>query len=134
MAVRALVVDDSPVVRKAFRYHLAIYGVRGIDEAENAFQGLALFREHAPNLVILDLMMPESNGITSRELFDAIKRESPTTPIIIVSSIPYEKVRATFVGEGALDFIVKPFNQFSFDRARRKLSAIFPEFSVPRNH
>ena len=37
------------------------------------------------------------------------------------------------VGEGATDFIVKPFNQFSFDRARRKLSAIFPEFSVPRN-
>ncbi|HVB81036.1 MAG TPA: response regulator [Candidatus Binataceae bacterium] len=133
MTVRALVVDDSPVVRKAFRYHLAIYGVRGIDEAENAFQGMALFRERAPNLIILDLMMPESNGITSRELFDTIKRESPSTPIIIVSSIPYEKVRASFVGEGALDFIIKPFNQFSFDRARRKLSTIFPEFSSPRN-
>jgi YesN/AraC family two-component response regulator len=133
MAVRALVVDDSPVVRKGFRYHLAIYGVRGIDEAENASQGLALFRQHVPNLVIMDLMMPESNGISSRELFDTIKREAPATPVIIVSSIPYEKVRATFVGEGATDFIVKPFNQFSFDRARRKLSAIFPEFSVPRN-
>jgi YesN/AraC family two-component response regulator len=91
MAVRALVVDDSPVVRKGFRYHLAIYGVRGIDEAENASQGLVLFREHAPNLVIMDLMMPESNGITSRELFDTIKREAPATPIMIVSSIPTKK-------------------------------------------
>ena len=133
MAVRALVVDDSPVVRKAFRYHLATYGVRGIDEAENASQGLTLFRERAPNLITLDLMMPESNGIGSRELFDTIKREAPAIPLIIVSSIPYEKVRASFVGEGALDFIVKPFNQFSFDLARRKLSAIFPEFSLPRN-
>ncbi|MGA8058393.1 MAG: response regulator [Candidatus Binataceae bacterium] len=133
MSVRALVVDDSPVVRKAVRYHLAIYGIRAIDEAENAFQALALFREHMPNLVILDLMMPESQGIGSGELFDAIKKEAPDTAIIIASSIPYEKVRASFVGEGALDYIVKPFNRYSFDRARRKLSGIFPEFSLPRN-
>ncbi|MGZ3511385.1 MAG: response regulator transcription factor [Candidatus Binataceae bacterium] len=133
MTLRALVVDDSPVVRKAVRYHLAIYGVRTIDEAENAFQGMALFRENPPSLVILDLMMPESQGISSRELFETIKKEAPDTPIIIASSIPYEKIRESFVGEGALDYIVKPFNQFSFDRARRKLSGIFPEFSSPRN-
>ena len=93
MTLRALVVDDSPVVRKAIRYHLAIYGVRTIDEAENAFQGMALFRENPPNLVILDLMMPESQGISSRELFETIKKEAPDTPIIIASSIPYEKIR-----------------------------------------
>ncbi len=132
MSVRALVVDDSPVVRKAVRYHLAIYGIRTIDEAENALGALTLFRERTPNLVILDLMMPEAQGIGSRELFDTIKKEAPCTAIIIASSIPYEKVRATFVGEGALDYIVKPFNHFSFDRARRKLSGIFPEFSLPR--
>jgi DNA-binding response OmpR family regulator len=133
MPLRALVVDDSPVVRKAIRYHLAIYGVRAIDEAENAFQAIALFRENTPNLVILDLMMPESQGISSRQFFDTIKLEAPGTAIIIASSIPYEKIRATFVGQGALDYIVKPFNQYSFDRARRKLSAMFPEFSSPRN-
>jgi CheY-like chemotaxis protein len=133
MSVRALIVDDSPVVRKVIRYHLATYGVRGISEAENPFQALAVFREHALNLVILDLMMPESNGMSSRELFDTIKREAPATAIIIVSSIPYEKVRATFASDGALDYIVKPFNQISFDRARRKLGRIFPEFSLPRN-
>jgi DNA-binding response OmpR family regulator len=132
MSIRALVVDDSPVVRKAIRYQLAIYGIRAIDEAENALGALAVFREHVPNLVILDLMMPESQGVGSRGLFDTIKKEAPETAIIIATSIPYEKVRATFVGEGALDYIVKPFNQFSFDHARRKLSRIFPEFSLPR--
>jgi CheY-like chemotaxis protein len=132
MSVRALIVDDSPVVRVVIRYHPAIYGVRGIDEAENAFQALGLFRENTPNLAILDLMMPESKGMDSRELFDTIKRESPNTAILIVSAIPYEKARETFVSDGALD-IVKPFNQISFDRARRKLGRIFPEFSVPRN-
>jgi DNA-binding response OmpR family regulator len=133
MSVRALIVDDSPVVRVVIRYHLAIYGVRGIDEAENAFQALVLFREKTPNLAILDLMMPESKGMGSRELFDTIKREAPNTAILIVSAIPYEKVRETFVSDGALDYIVKPFNQTSFDRARRKLGRIFPEFSVARN-
>jgi two-component system, chemotaxis family, chemotaxis protein CheY len=132
MSVRALVVDDSPVVRKAIRYQLAIYGIRAIDEAENALGALALFREHAPNLVILDLMMPESQGIGSRELFDTTKKEAPDAAIIIASSIPYEKVRGTFMGDGALDYIVKPFNQYSFDRARRKLSGIFPVFALQR--
>jgi DNA-binding response OmpR family regulator len=102
-------------------------------EAENAFQALVLFREKTPNLTILDLMMPESKGMGSRELFDTIKREAPNTAILIVSAIPYEKVRETFVSDGALDYIVKPFNQTSFDRARRKLGRIFPEFSVARN-
>lgn len=133
MSIRTLLVDDSPVVRKAIRYHLAIYGIRTIDEAESAFQAIALFHEHTQRLVLMDLMMPESNGVGSRALFDTVKREAPETAIIIVSSIPYEKVRATFVGEGALDYIVKPFNQYSFDRARRKLSGAFPEFSSPRN-
>jgi two-component system chemotaxis response regulator CheY len=93
MSVRALIVDDSPVVRRVIRYHVAIYGVRGIDEAENAFQALSLFRENKPNLTTLDLMMPESKGVGSRELFDAIKKEAPDTAILIVSAIPYEKVR-----------------------------------------
>ena len=132
MPLRALVVDDSPVVRKAIRYHLAVYGVKAIAEAENAFQALALFREHAPKLIILDLMMPEPQGIGSRELFDTIKKEAPDAAIIIASSIPYEKVRGTFIGDGALNYIVKPFNQYSFDRARRKLSGVFPEFALPR--
>ena len=57
------------------------------------FRGSALFRENPPSLVILDLMMPESQGISSRELFDTIKKEAPDTPIIIASSIPYEKIR-----------------------------------------
>jgi CheY-like chemotaxis protein len=133
MFVRALLVDDSPVVRKVIRYHMAIYGVRTISEAENPFQALALSRATMPNLVFLDLMMPETNGLDSRALFDTIKREAPETPIIVVTSIPYEKVRATFTRDGALAYIVKPFNQISFDYARRKLGRIFSEFSMPRN-
>jgi DNA-binding response OmpR family regulator len=133
MSVRALVVDDSPVVRKVIRYHMAIYGVRKINEAENPFQGLTLVRENAPNLVFLDLMMPETNGIDSHGLFSTTRREAPDTAVIIVTSIPYEKVRATFANDGALDYIVKPFNYISFDRARRKLGRIFLEFSVARN-
>jgi DNA-binding NarL/FixJ family response regulator len=88
MTLRALVVDDSPVVRKAVRYHLAIYGVRTIDEAENAFQGMALFRENPPSLVILDLMMPESQGISSRELFERLSRKKRPIPRLS-SRVPY---------------------------------------------
>src|ERR1700737_4639761 len=103
MSVRALIVDDSPVVRRVIRYHVAIYGVRGIDEAENALQALVLFRENKPNLTTLDLMMPESNGVGSRELFDAIKKEAPDTAILIVSATPYKKGARNFSQRGAPD-------------------------------
>ena len=56
-----------------------------------------------------------------------------TIDVVFDTREMYEKVRATFTKDGALAYIVKPFNQISFDYARRKLGRIFSEFSMPRN-
>jgi CheY-like chemotaxis protein len=128
MPVKALLVDDSPTVRKAIRYQLMVYGCRDFSEAENATQALEMLRQERYNLVTLDLMMPDVGGMTSEQVFEKIRREFPRIAILIVSSIPHEKVRSEYVEGGALAYIVKPFSRFSFEPARHKLRRLFEEF------
>lgn len=128
MPVKALLVDDSPTVRKAIRYQLMVYGCRDFSEAGNAAQALELLRKERHNLVTLDLMMPTHEGLTSEQLFEKIRQELPRTAILVISSIPHEKVQSEYAEGGAIAYIVKPFTRFSFEPARHKLRRIFDEF------
>ena len=127
MPVPALIIDDSPFARKIIRHHLVKLGFKVVGEAETAAQGLKLFRELKPGLVTLDLMMPEREGVTSLSAFRAIRKEAPDSAVVVVSSVPFEKTRETFLEEGALAYLIKPFGQFSFEPVRQKLLRIFPE-------
>jgi two-component system chemotaxis response regulator CheY len=125
--VPALIIDDSPFARKIIRHHLVKLGFKVVGEAETAVQGLKLFRELKPGLVTLDVMMPEREGVTSLSAFRAIRKEAPDSAVVVVSSVPFEKTRETFLEEGALAYLIKPFGQFSFEPVRQKLLRIFPE-------
>ena len=127
MPVPALIIDDSPFARKIIRHHLVKLGFKVVGEAETAVQGLKLFRELKPGLVTLDVMMPEREGVTSLSAFRAIRKEAPDSAVVVVSSVPFEKTRETFLEEGALAYLIKPFGQFSFEPVRQKLLRIFPE-------
>jgi two-component system chemotaxis response regulator CheY len=129
MSVRVLIVDDSPFARKIIRHHLQKCGCQIVGEAENAAQALTLFRDLKPDLVTLDVMMPERDGVDSLRAFRLMRNECPDAKIIVVSAVPFEKTRSTFLEEGALAYIVKPFNQFSLDPVLRKLIRIFPALS-----
>jgi two-component system chemotaxis response regulator CheY len=122
----ALIIDDSPFARKIIRHHLVKLGFRVVGEAENAVQGLRLFRELKPKLVTLDVMMPEREGIGSLAVFRTIRKEAPDAVMVVVSAIPFEKTRDTFLNEGATAYVIKPFSQFSFEPVRQKLQRIFP--------
>ena len=132
MAVDALIVDDSPIVRKIIRHHLTKFGCKVVGEAETAAQAVKLFREFKPELVTLDILMPEVEGYDAMRAFREMKRISPdvAVAVVVVSAVPFEKVRDSFLKEGALGYIVKPFNQFSFDPIRRKLVRMFREFAA----
>jgi two-component system chemotaxis response regulator CheY len=126
---RALIVDDSPFARKIIRHHLAKLGCIVAGEAENASQGLKMFRELKPNIVTLDVMMPEIDGFNSMAAFRQMRREAPETQIFIVTVIPFEKTREMFLDEGAIAYVVKPFNQYSFKAVQQKLVRLFPELA-----
>jgi len=125
--VPALIIDDSPFARKIIRHHLVKLGFKVVGEAETASQGLKLFRELRPGLVTLDVMMPEREGITSLSVFRAMRKEAPESAVVVVSAVPFEKTRETFLHEGALAYLIKPFGQFSFEPVRQKLLRMFPE-------
>ncbi len=129
MAVTVLIVDDSPFARKMIRHHLELQGCRVIGEAENGAQAVRMFKELRPDLVSLDVMMPTVEGVDSLGAFRAMRGANPHAAILVVSAVPFEKTRDTFLGEGALGYIVKPFNKYSLDQVRMRLSRVFPELA-----
>lgn len=104
MSARILVIDDEPQIRKFLRISL---GANGYDvaEAENAAAGLQATRAVPPDVVILDLGLPDMDG---QEVVSAV-REFSGVPIIILSvrADEFDKVEA--LDRGANDYVVKPF-------------------------
>jgi len=125
-----MIIDDSPSARKIISHHLVKLGFRVVGEAENAADGLRLFRELKPKLVTLDVMMPEREGVSSLAAFRTMRQEDPDVVVVAVSAIPFEKTRDTFLNEGAAAYVIKPLNQFSFEPVRLKLHRIFPALNA----
>jgi two-component system, OmpR family, KDP operon response regulator KdpE len=101
---RILVVDDELAIRRAVVTNLGRHGFR-LAEAETGEQGLALFASFRPDLVILDLGLPDLDGM---EVVDAL-RERGATPIIILSVRGAERDKVTALNRGADDYLTKPF-------------------------
>ena len=100
-----LIVDDEPRIRDFVRMNLEMDHYRVI-EATNGLEALEQLREHLPDLVILDVMMPEMDGF---ETLRAI-REVSTVPVIMLTVRQDERDRIHGLDLGADDYIAKPFN------------------------
>ncbi|MBQ9735299.1 MAG: response regulator transcription factor [Clostridia bacterium] len=101
---KILIVDDDPYICEAFQMNLENEGYQ-VAIANDGIEAVNLFRQYAPDLVLLDLMLPKKEG---REVCREMHEISPTTPIIVVSAKdnPVDKVVAFELG--AEDFVVKP--------------------------
>ncbi len=100
-----LIVDDEPRIRDFVRMNLEIEHYIVI-EADNGIEALDQLREHLPDLVVLDVMMPEMDG------FETLKamREVSTVPVIMLTVRQDEQDRIRGLDLGADDYIAKPFN------------------------
>jgi two-component system, chemotaxis family, chemotaxis protein CheY len=127
MLVRALVVDDSMFIRVLIRRQLERIGCTVVAEAENASQALSLFRSLKPDLVTLDVVMAEADGTDSLTALRAMRHEDPNAQIILMTAMPFEESRAAFLSAGAQDYVVKPFDNATFERIRRRLATLFPQ-------
>lgn len=125
--IKALIADDSTFIRDILRHHLERLGCRVVAEVENAAQALQLFRTLKPELVTLDVVMPQVEGMDALSAFRLMRKEQPQAQIVVVSAVPFDSTRQTFIDEGALDYLVKPFSLYAIDQVRRKLARIFPE-------
>jgi two-component system KDP operon response regulator KdpE len=99
-----LVVEDEPPIRRLLRTTLSAQTYRVV-EAETASAGLSLLRHEKPDLVILDLGLPDMDGL---EVIRRIRGQSPV-PILVLSSRDDEKGKVAAFDEGADDYVTKPF-------------------------
>lgn len=102
---RILIVDDEPGLRDLVRINLEHEGF-GVLQAEDGRQGLSMIREQSPDLVILDVMMPDMDGWeVCRKL-----REFSQVPVLMLTARVQSKDIVTGLESGADDYLLKPFN------------------------
>ena len=105
---RLLVVDDALFMRKMICGVAAEAGWEVVAEAANGAEGVALFREHRPDLVTMDLVMPVMGGL---EALRQIRAIDPDAKVVVVTALDQKQVLLDSIRDGAIDFIVKPFER-----------------------
>lgn len=99
-----LVIDDEQSVRYSFRR--VFEGEKGrVLLASTAAEGLALFREHRPDVLVLDLQLPDGNGL---EVFREVHKLDPKRPVIFVTAHGTTETAIEAMKGGAFDYLVKP--------------------------
>jgi len=104
---RILIVDDAKFMRMTLSTILTKAGHEIVGEGENGRDAIRLYRELKPDLVTLDITMPEVTGI---EAVKEIKNEFPDAKVIMCSAMGQQKMVVEAIESGAKDFIVKPFD------------------------
>ena len=106
MSKNILLVDDAAFMRMMLKDVLTKAGYTIIGEAENGVQAIEKFKELNPDLTILDITMPEMDGITAAK---GIKALDANATIIMCSAMGQQSMVVESIQAGARDFIVKPF-------------------------
>jgi YesN/AraC family two-component response regulator len=103
--MKIVIADDSSLVRDRIRALLnSINNVSIVGEAENGADALKIIMEKEPDLAILDIRMPEMNGI---ELLKIIRELKMNVKIIILTNYPYSQYRKRCIEAGADYFLIK---------------------------
>lgn len=108
MAKRILVVDDAAFMRMMIKNILVKHGYEVVGEAENGAVAAQMYQDLSPDLVTMDITMPEMDGIESVK---AILGQDPEASIVMVSAMGQQTMVMEAIQAGAKDFIVKPFQQ-----------------------
>ncbi|MFZ5591550.1 MAG: response regulator [Bacillota bacterium] len=108
MGKRILIVDDAAFMRMMIKNIVVKNGYEVVGEAENGKQAVQMYAELKPDLVTMDITMPEMDGI---EGVKAIRALDPNANIIMCSAMGQQAMVMEAIQAGAKDFIVKPFQQ-----------------------
>lgn len=103
---RILIIDDSAFMRKIISNILESHGHEVIGEADNGKEGYDLYFKLKPDIVTMDITMPDYDGITCLK---NIMHDDANAKIIMCSSLGQSKIVTEAIRAGAKDFIVKPF-------------------------
>ena len=106
MSKKVLIVDDAAFMRMMIKDILTKNGFTVAGEAENGIRAVEKYKEIQPDLVIMDITMPEMDGI---QAVKEIKKLDPEAKIVMCSAMGQQAMVIESIQAGARDFVVKPF-------------------------
>ncbi|MDR0863187.1 MAG: response regulator [Oscillospiraceae bacterium] len=115
---KVLIVDDAAFMRISIKTMLTRNGYEIAGEADNGRSGIERFKQLAPDIVTMDITMPEMNGL---DALREIMRINPAAQVIMVSAMGQESMVRDSIISGARGFIVKPFKEEGIIAALKKL-------------
>ncbi len=118
MAKNILIVDDAAFMRMMIKDILTKNGYNVAGEAENGVKAVEKYKEVNPDLVLMDITMPEMDGI---QALKAIKAADASAKVIMCSAMGQQAMVIESIQAGAKDFIVKPFQQDRVIEAVKKV-------------
>jgi len=122
---RVLVVEDEPAQREVLAYNLEAEGF-AVSRAQNGEEALLLIDEDAPDIIVLDWMMPNLSGIEICRRIK-IKPETRSIPVIMLSARSEEVDKVRGLETGADDYVVKPYSVLELmARVRSQLRRVRP--------
>jgi len=124
--LKVLVVDDSMIIRKQIANVFEELGHQVIAEAQDGKSAVSIFREKKPDLVTMDITMPDMNGI---EAVKIIKSKEPEVKILMVTSHGQEKMVIESIKAGAKGYILKPA---TLKKVQEAVDKVFPEYAKAR--
>lgn len=107
MSKKVMIVDDAVFMRMMVKDILEKNGFEVVAEAENGAVAVEQYKTSSPDIVTMDITMPEMNGI---EALKEIKKQDPDAKVIMCSAMGQQAMVMDAIKSGAVDFIVKPFN------------------------
>ncbi len=117
MPARVLVVDDAAFMRAMLREALTNSGFQVVAEASNGEEAVARYEESKPDVVTMDITMPQMDGVQAvREIL----RRDPSARVVMVSAMGQQALVVEAIQAGARDFVVKPFDQARLVEAIRR--------------
>ncbi len=117
MAATILIVDDAAFMRAMLKRILKDAGYEIVGEAVNGREAVQLYEELTPDVVTLDMVMPEMGGM---EALQAIRSRDPEAKVVIVSAVDQRENLLEAIRSGATEYIVKPFDESRVMKAVRR--------------
>lgn len=114
---KILIVDDSIYMRKILSDILTKEGHHIVGEAETAKDSIELYGKCQPDIVTMDIVMPEIEGFDSIKAVEELTKRYPNAKILMISAVGQKEKMAEFMKTGARGFIIKPFETSEITQA-----------------
>ena len=108
MNKRILIVDDSFYMRTMLKNMLTDAGYEVVGEAANGAQALEMAASTSPDLITLDVILPDNTGL---DVLKSLRQSQPNAKVVMCSAVGQEVIVTEAIENGALAYIVKPFSE-----------------------